>query len=1400
MRRAGTRSRGATVLLGALAIAFLAAPSVPSAPGAPDFQLTVSPAAQTLPPGSSVSFSIGVAATDGFAQPVTLSVDGLPAGVTASFSANPVTPSGGSFLKLSAAASTPTGVFSVTVTGTGGGITHTASGRVTVDFGLIPICQGAVEGIVTDRETGESLAGVDIFTGNPVVPDATTGPDGRYRIEHLPLGENNSPQQFGLHPAKDGYWSHDALGVAVCNETTRLDISIVRIEPYRISGQIVEGVPDPTDHSKVTPTSTPIRSAGAQVFGLVPDFSTPPSVTGADGRYDITFHNFDNKPLVNSVLHVYDTLHGELDPDGYWSADIDLDRFNAGDHVMRDVALVKKCTGSIAGRVVDEGGAPLAGASVKAFDFFDHGETTSDAEGRFSFPALLLGRNNAPTTYHVGVTTPGYDGPVVSTPFATCGDQREVTVVLQPTTTFSGAIEGHVYDEETGAPVAGIDVTLGSNCPCTKTDGDGHYRLDDINVGGSGDAVIETIVTAELTNAHDYWGSLVTGIEVHANRTTPLDLKILHKRTARIAGIVRDAVTHQPIADASVALETYPGVGTRTGPDGSYQLGSVGLGYRNAPQDVRLDVSVEDRPYWAAHATVTVRADETATSDFDLITICTDAAISGRVVDASTEKPIAGAVVSGGGGEVLTNTDGDYHLDHVRVGADNSPLEVKLTAIASGYYTQSKRITVFCGGRIVVDFGRPPGTGAIQGHVTNLLTGQPIVGVFVGSEFGDATKTDASGFYRFDHVPLGPNGADRTWDVTAAPAEFDPKTKSATVHANETSVLDFAFGAAQPVNRPPAASDGAATTPQETPVAVPLVASDPDGDSLSYTIVSGPSHGTLSGAGASRTYTPDAGYTGADSFTFRVNDGQLDSNVATFSLTVTPVNRAPVARDSSVETPKNVPVGTPLDASDPDGDALSVSIVDGPTHGVLSGTGIARTYTPERGYQGPDNFTFRVSDGKADSNLAKVSITVVDRAPVCRDVSLVTDQDTPVDGQPDCTDPDGDALTYRIAGQGSLGSASVVSAVLHYVPNAGVSGRDLFTYTAHDGALSSNIANANVTINARLTAKLVVIKHVVNDNGGTLAAGAFTLTIDGVTATGGNALAGAESPGVAKEVTPGAYAVREVEKTGYATTYSAGCSGAITAGETKTCTVTNDDRPAHLIVIKHVVNNDGGIATADQFALTIEGVAAVGGSSVSGAEAPGVTREVAAGTYRVTEVAPPPDPACLFFVRRLAHAAWSGCQGYAPSYSAGCSGAIALGETKTCTVTNDDFSPVRQKAYWKNHQARTTALLPVGLGGYAVDTYAKAVAVFDAMHCGSSTDSAKVVSCLAGLLLTVKLDVASGSDRCISATAGSADTFLAGVPYGGPASAVPTLTKARLKTANALKDALDAYLAAGACG
>jgi MYXO-CTERM domain-containing protein len=88
------------------------------------------------------------------------------------------------------------------------------------------------------------------------------------------------------------------------------------------------------------------------------------------------------------------------------------------------------------------------------------------------------------------------------------------------------------------------------------------------------------------------------------------------------------------------------------------------------------------------------------------------------------------------------------------------------------------------------------------------------------------------------------------------------------------------------VNDAPVAYDQSVVTPADTPVGITLIASDVDQDSLTFSVLTGPSHGTLSGTAPNVTYVPHTGYSGPDSFTFLANDSQANSNVATVTVSV----------------------------------------------------------------------------------------------------------------------------------------------------------------------------------------------------------------------------------------------------------------------------------------------------------------------------------------------------------------------------------------------------------------------------------------------------------------------------------------------------------------------------------
>src|SRR5207249_1647107 len=155
---------------------------------------------------------------------------------------------------------------------------------------------------------------------------------------------------------------------------------------------------------------------------------------------------------------------------------------------------------------------------------------------------------------------------------------------------------------------------------------------------------------------------------------------------------------------------------------------------------------------------------------------------------------------------------------------------------------------------------------------------------------------------------------------------------------------------------------------------------DADGDPLTAVLVAGPSHGTLSlGADGGFVYTPAANYNGTDGFTYKVNDGQADSNTATVSLTVTAVNDPPVAANNAYTTAEDTPLtvwapGVLGNDTDADGDPLAAVLVAGPSHGSLTlNADGSFSYTPAANYNGSDSFTYKANDGALASNTATVA-------------------------------------------------------------------------------------------------------------------------------------------------------------------------------------------------------------------------------------------------------------------------------------------------------------------------------------------------------------------------------------------------------------------------------------------
>jgi VCBS repeat-containing protein len=232
---------------------------------------------------------------------------------------------------------------------------------------------------------------------------------------------------------------------------------------------------------------------------------------------------------------------------------------------------------------------------------------------------------------------------------------------------------------------------------------------------------------------------------------------------------------------------------------------------------------------------------------------------------------------------------------------------------------------------------------------------------------------------------------------------------------------------------------------------------------------------------------PAANFNGTDSFTYKANDGQLDSNVATVTININPVNDAPVAANDRYNTADgtaltvNTPTGVLTNDTDVDSAALTAALVAGPGNGTvtLNADGSFQ-YVPNSGFHGADSFTYQANDGELLSNVATVTIVVND-PPVAVDDSYTLTVNPTTGGSlivpasagliRNDHDPDGDPITLdriissssgiQVSAVGNDGSFHVVVGI-----NANVIGtQQWFTYTAVDsyGAVS-NVATVHITV------------------------------------------------------------------------------------------------------------------------------------------------------------------------------------------------------------------------------------------------------------------------------------------------------------------------------------------------
>jgi VCBS repeat-containing protein len=294
-------------------------------------------------------------------------------------------------------------------------------------------------------------------------------------------------------------------------------------------------------------------------------------------------------------------------------------------------------------------------------------------------------------------------------------------------------------------------------------------------------------------------------------------------------------------------------------------------------------------------------------------------------------------------------------------------------------------------------------------------------------------------------------------------------------------------GVSVTVNATPIAKNDSSSTPEDTAVSGNVLTNDSDAESLQLTVTNAGTITTGHGSVAllsngNYTYTPAKDFYGQDSFSYNASDG-TSSATSAVTITITPVNDAPVAAPDAYTTDEDTPVL--IDAlrndTDVDGDQLDRKLVTTPTNGTLAeindgpNTG-GWTYTPNPDYHGTDTFTYKAFDGTTYSDPVTVTITInpVNDTPIARDDTYTTDEDStltvsiPNGVTGNDSDPDDDtALTATLVDGPTHGTLNLnPNGTFTYTPNVDYKGEDTFTYRASDGQLSSATTTVTITINA----------------------------------------------------------------------------------------------------------------------------------------------------------------------------------------------------------------------------------------------------------------------------------------------------------------------------------------------
>ena len=272
----------------------------------------------------------------------------------------------------------------------------------------------------------------------------------------------------------------------------------------------------------------------------------------------------------------------------------------------------------------------------------------------------------------------------------------------------------------------------------------------------------------------------------------------------------------------------------------------------------------------------------------------------------------------------------------------------------------------------------------------------------------------------------------------------------------------------------PESSNISVTTNEDITKSIVLLGNDIDGDSLIYKIISQPTNGSIVINGPILMYTPKKNYNGIDSITYVANDGIINSDTSTISITIIPINDSPTSSNMSTITDEDKSIDITLIGSDVETTNIIYSLVTSPANGAIILTDNIIKYSPNLNYNGLDSLTYKVNDGSVNGDTSKVLITIraINDAPTSYPRVSTTEEETTVDISLSGSDIDGDSLNFKIIDYPLYGTVIISSSIAKYSPNINYNGIDSLTYVANDGIINSDTSKILITITEKNDAPL----------------------------------------------------------------------------------------------------------------------------------------------------------------------------------------------------------------------------------------------------------------------------------------------------------------------------------------